>query len=84
MKFEWKDCFGRVLREGEDVVVGIINKMEGDGKVELHSGIVMGIKATAVLISYNSWEGEHEFVNTARFNLYDYQDGILANVYKIR
>ena len=71
----WKDCFGRVLKQGEDVI------LSNDSM--LRSGIVIELNDDNVLISYNFWIGEQECVEDMRLWDFEYPDGIISRVYKI-
>lgn len=76
----WKDCFGKELVVGEDVIIGITDVWN---EPILHSGIVLTLDEEKCLITYNSWEGEIESTYNTTFYKFQYEDGIIKCVYKI-
>ena len=76
----WKDCFGKELKKGEDVIFAII----GDwNQPELHSAIVIDMDNSCCHVTFNSWEGDEERVHDIKIYIYEYEDGIIKCLYKL-
>ena len=71
----FKDCFGRPLRDGDDVIVSIENV--------LYSGIVMKELDSIIIIFYNYWEEGKEKEHDLQYGLTDLVKGKLMNIYRI-
>ena len=71
----FKDCFGRPLRDGDDVIVSIENV--------LYSGIVMKELDSIIIIFYNYWEEGKEKEHDLQYGLTDLVEGKLMNIYRI-
>lgn len=73
----WKDCFGRRLVKGADVVYA--RNVE-----RLESGIVHEITDEYVEMSYNMWtEDGIEKVRTKRFTINKYPNKEITRIYQI-
>jgi hypothetical protein len=77
---EWKDCFGKPLKEGSDVVYA---KWLPYGGVEMHSGVIHKLSEESIEFSFNRWDGDEEEVLSAELRHNDFKDGIVRCMYKI-
>lgn len=77
----WKDCFGRELKNGEDVIIAINDAWN---EPRLYSGIILEMNDAQCFVTYNSWDGEEETVYDTTICDFQYEDGIVKCIYKIR
>jgi len=68
----WKDFMGRVLQEGDDVVVSINQK--------LHTGIILRMNDNILLVSYNWFDNEEEHVSETWFSAPLVSDGVVKTL----
>jgi len=71
----FKDCFGKVLKDGDDVIVSIDNV--------LYDGIVLKELNDLIIISYHYWKHRGEIEHDLQYTSSNLVDGKLLNVYKI-
>lgn len=77
---EWKDCFGRELKKGDDIIFAI----NGDwNQPELHTGIVINMNNDNFYITYNCWDKGEEHIYDIKLYPFEYEDGIIKCVYKL-
>lgn len=76
---KWKDCFGRELKAGEDVVYAKIVNDE----VQMHSGVIFEVNADSLIFSYNEWIGEEEYVYSEMVCDGKYPDNTVPYICKI-
>ena len=76
----WRDCFGKELVKGEDIIIAINGEWN---QPVMHSGIVIEMDNSICYVTYNSWEGDKEYVHDEKFYNFYYEDGIIKCVYKL-
>ena len=78
----FKDCFGKPLREGDDVIVSVEDNV-------LCDGIVLNDGGNFIIIGYHYWVNEKEMERTLSYHMTDGDMGLIfingkfVNVYKI-
>lgn len=77
----WKDCFGRPLVKGEDIVIG--GHYGFDSQIALTAGIVIDMDDENITISYNWWEGEVESTGEIKYPVFQYPDGAVKCICKL-
>lgn len=71
----WKDCFGKKLSVGDDVIITINNC--------LYSGIITEMNDKCCRLFYNNWVDDKEEEFGVFFHSSNHEDNKLKNVYKI-
>ena len=76
----WKDCFGRDLIDGEDVIVGVVD----NEKIELHAGIILELNENDIYITYNGWNSNGTEYTVGKYFLKeDYPTGVIKDIFKV-